>query len=368
MSAPKINQHYVPGLILKNFRSPERVSVYDATRDMVRHNLLPKNVLHERYFYGKDPSVENFLSRFVETPVAPLLDQLAERNIEHNSKPSRELLRFVLVQWTRTPSFLNETLDVIEKFTGTLIRQIGELNDFPPDAIENIKVVPSDPKAIMNRLMLRSVLMTDLIQDLGQALLINETSTPYVIADHPVAHYNWYYKDSADPSRTAFTARGLQVFMPLSPSVTLCLYDKGVYKLNNNRSPIVAVNNDEDVHLLNGLQASSRADMIIFHKQESESYVRSLCVEFAAGTLHSSSAGFTAVRSVANDRLASENSVWRSQARIDRWLSFVSIRTKARASRGSVAQRDPDAVRANQQLMAYLNEIEEACANSSRDL
>ncbi|MNN28637.1 hypothetical protein D3C81_1422160 [compost metagenome] len=296
------------------------------------------------------------------------MDKLAERNIENNSAPSTEVLRFILVQWSRTPSFLNETLDVIDKFTGTLIRQIGELNDFPSEAVENIRAVPDDPKAIMNRLMLRSILMTDLIQDLGQALLINETSTPYVIADHPVVHYNWYYKDCDEPGRTAFTARGLQIFLPLSPSVTLCLYDKNVYKLNNGRSAIVKVQNVEDVHLLNGLQAFSRADMIIFHAQESESYVRSLCAEFAAGSLHYSSAGFTAVRSVANDRLASEHSVWRSQARIDRWLSFVSIRTKARKGRGSVVQRDPGVARASQQRMAYLREIEKACAAGSSDL
>lgn len=356
MSTTKINQHYVPELILKEFAVKGRVSVYDSKRDMARHNTLPKKVFFERYFYGKDALVENFLAEEIEAPAKPHFERIVrEARIDHNFAPPKEMLRFLLVQLSRTPSSVTGMLDVFGKYSRTIIRQIGDLNGIPPEVSQNVTITLTDPKAIMNKMIARSVLMSPLISDLGQFLLINNTVIPFVISDHPVTHYNWYYRDSEDPSRTSFTAKGLQIFLPISPKLTLCLYDKGVYKFNNSRSSVMELGSEEDVHLLNTLQAMTREDMVIFQERSSESYVRSLCTEYSAGSLHSSEADFTAARDVGNNRLASEHSVWRSQAKLRNWLSFVSIRRNARATKHHVLDRQPNLVAAHHLAMRAFN-------------
>lgn len=68
--------------------------------------------------------------------------------------------------------------------------------------------------------------------DLKVKLLINTTVTPFITSDHPVIRYNQFLEMRRHPGGNAgLAAKGLQVFLPLSPKHMLLFYDDWVYKV-----------------------------------------------------------------------------------------------------------------------------------------
>ncbi|WP_101760526.1 hypothetical protein [Oceanicoccus sp. KOV_DT_Chl] len=61
------------------------------------------------------------------------------------------MLRFITVQLNQTPSALSAALENIGNFTGTLIKQLGELNGFDEEAINDVKFVLDEPKALLGQ-------------------------------------------------------------------------------------------------------------------------------------------------------------------------------------------------------------------------
>lgn len=349
-------QHYVPQLLLKHFAIDERISVFDSERNLVRHKRKYKEEFAENYFYGKDDLVEKFLSDQIETPAATVINNFASQIIDHHQAPDPNLLKFLLVQFCRTPGGLSEALNAIDKFSETIILQLCNLNGFPQELASQVKVVPKDPKLLLKRLTVQAMLQWPLVKDLAQRLLINKTKVPFVLSDHPVVHYNWYLRECTNPSRTSLPAIGIQIFLPISPTATLCLYDKKIYKFKNHRSSITPVSNLDDINLLNRLQAMNREKMVVFSNEGQEGYVTALCKNNEPGSLHTSHGHATNPQAIQADQLKSNLSVWREQASFKSWLSVVSIRTKARAKQGVFCERSPKDVADHRVIMKLVDE------------
>jgi len=334
-------QHYVPRCLLRHFASNDKVSVFDSEREAVRHNRHIKEEFAENYLYDTDNAVENLLAK-IEDNVAPLIARYAEGSIDNSSKMSPELARFVAVQLARTPGARSEMLDLVDKFTSRLIQQIGELNDLQT---ENIKLELKNPNVILVRHVLDAIVfLWHLVADLRPHLLVNKTSVPFVLSDHPIVHYNWYLKDSADPEKTGIPAAGIQIFLPISNKVTLCLYDSKVYKIGERDQPSTELGNDLDIELLNSLQAMNRERLVVFGDISSETYVRRLCCANARMSLHVGESKASEPVPTGKDNLSSSLEVWRTQRAVNSWLSVVKIRRDARRNRGEFRYRQPEVV------------------------
>ncbi len=79
----------------------------------------------------------------------------------------------------------------------------------------------------------RAAKLTPLVKDLSVKFLLASQGASFVIGDHPAVRYNQFVEHHPYlrnfPSSTGLAAKGLQMFMPLSPTVTLALYDASTY-------------------------------------------------------------------------------------------------------------------------------------------
>lgn len=350
MTKPK-KQHFVPQCLLKHFATNERISIFDSSRNMMRNNRLVKEEFAQNYFYGKDGTLENIIDKKIENPAAPLLDKFSRAIIDSELHPHRDLLVFILAQFARTPGSISEATAAIYAYLKTITKQIGDLNGFPPEISDKIEVKLKNEKDLLPLLTSIAVNSRILIADLGQRLLINETEIPFVISDHPVSHYNWFLRSSSDPAKTSLPATGIKIFLPISPKVTLCLYDRAVYRFENRRSPITIVTRRADAHLLNSLQAMNRESSIIFSDKSQGNYVRQLCREHEPISLHTSASMTTTPEPVDATRLSTRHAVWRIQRDLPEWFSFVKIRKDAKARQGIFAYRQPGIVETHKRVM-----------------
>ena len=286
------NQHFVPQSLLKHFSDNQErvVYIYDSKRDKLRPPTSVNRVLSENYFYDRDNLIENFLAESVEGPAAPIFEGIVcdpQKRIVCNKI---DLLKFITVQLNRTPIALFDSLENIGNFTDLLIQQHGELNGFDPEVLKDIKFKINNPKAILVQQTIERALNWPLIDDLEWHLLIDQTNIGFLICDHPVVHYNWYLRDSNDVSYTSIASCGIQIFLPISHSITLCLYDKKIYNLGQKSAFYTELKNESDVLLLNELQFRNRDSFIVFSSRTQSDYILKACKKFPANSLHENNA------------------------------------------------------------------------------
>ncbi|AIT20998.1 hypothetical protein BTN_671 [Burkholderia thailandensis E254] len=332
------NQHFVPQLLLRHFEtSDEEVQIFDSTRNKIRTSSI-RRVFSRNKFYDDDNAVEKFLAEKVEGPAAEAVNSIVASPNQAIEPGLPALLTFIAVQMARTPGTQTQALDFVDGFSSMVFEQFAELNGHPIESVRNLKWRPTDERVMRNRLLLRSVLNRWLLEDLSWHVLSNSTDLPFVISDHPAVPYNWYLRNSDDPSYTGMTKIGVQIFLPLSPSVTLALIDKSIYKFGEKGSGHTVLHDKRDVDLLNSLQFRSRQDFIVFPLAMDANYVKRSCVEIPASSLVRACASRTDPVPTGDDKLSSSLCVWRTQARYEQWLSVCKI--KRRVSKMAVECRD----------------------------
>lgn len=330
-----INQHFVPQFLLKHFSSgtDQVVQVLDSTRQKHRDTSI-RRVLSQNYFYDNDNTVENFLAEKIEGPAASIIDSIVEAPMRPIEAGNPALLTFIAVQMARTPGTKVQALSAIDGFSGVLFRQHAEIKGYPIEEVENLKWRPSDDRSLHNRILLRSTTHRWLLEDLSWHVLSNNTELPFVISDHPVVQYNWYLRASDAPSQTAMTKRGVQIFLPLSPSVTLALIDKDIYKFGEKRSIHSVLNDRKDIELLNSLQFRSRQDFVVFPVGMDPKYIDRKCQEIPANSLFRANTVQTKSTDLGDEKRSFEVCVSREQTQYQHWLSLSKI--KRRVSKKTV--------------------------------
>ena len=106
------------------------------------------------------------------------------------------------------------------------------------------------------------------ISDLKAHLVVSR-SVPFITSDAPVYAYNQYCEGIRDIGITGLANRGLQIFVPLSPSLLLIIYDGRTYKIRRlaDRWSGRSVTNDvSDIDQLNLLQLLSAERNVYFSK------------------------------------------------------------------------------------------------------
>ena len=121
----------------------------------------------------------------------------------------------------------------------------------------------------------QSLVLSPLLLDLKRFLITNETSTPFIISDNPVALTNWFGHTNRDNRTLGFARSGLQLIMPLSPAFALLLHDGGTYQTHSKRN-IILLREPAHVRALNEIQWLNAYKNIYFSPSLSENDLRLL--------------------------------------------------------------------------------------------
>lgn len=336
------NQHYVPQCLLKHFacdaKKGKKINVFDTDRYIVRYNQSIKEVFSQNYFYDKDNRTENFISQYIETPASTIIDEIINGNLDVSNEQRLTLNTFILSLFYRTPEASERASAFVNSQFESMVQQFLSLNGFDPELASAGNLI-FYPDRLASMLTLEAVIDAMILKDLKYHIIKNGTKLEFYISDHPVFIYNWLYKDLEHSGVTSLAAIGLQIFIPLSPNITLALYDPKVYKYGQ-RSSVTNISNNSDIEILNSYQIINSNSIIGFYSRESEAYLKQLYARYKDVKLHQYESSILSTNKKNNDKIKSTHLVFTRQAKLKKIPSFITIKKKSKRYASSYQERD----------------------------
>src|SRR5690606_17532681 len=228
----KKNQHYLPKFYLRYFSKCENekeIGVYNINNKKTIRYAPIKSQASKPFYYGRDGVLEDWLSK-VEGDFASIIKKLrlTMKPPKRFTNEHLTLLLFVSCTLARNPMTIEKGLEMMNNVMSTL---------FSSKEAECYDIPHTDTEDMMRIIMGHISQLTDNILDLEIKLLVNKTDVPFIASDNPIVLYNSYLEKKKWPfSKVGFSVRGLQIFIPISPDLTLTLFDSAIYKIGGRRS------------------------------------------------------------------------------------------------------------------------------------
>lgn len=270
----KKKQHFVPKFILRKFsvqKNEKQIGIYNIPNDKFIECGSLKEQAYKKFFYGKNGVVENSLSK-IENLTAPIIAKVIEAESFSNQLATDIVMIkfFTFIQESRTnkqANFANEALD-------TWTKDLLSYNEKTKKIFNNITYKFKNSAIFNIEISLQALILT---LDLGCKLIVNKTNIPFIISDAPVVKYNQFLKKRNKPGgHNGLVSKGLQVFFPISPKMTIVYYDKNVYKVGNRKTSQCLITNEKDVFELNKLQFLNSNTNIYFNEKINNEYTNTL--------------------------------------------------------------------------------------------
>jgi hypothetical protein len=320
----KRKHHFVPRFYLKNFESePRRIHMYNLERQRAFSNVSLRDQCYQYRFYGKTDEVENELME-VEGKMAPIIRETIERRILplHGSKEHYGLLAFAVLQALRTAAAADEVRTSSEQFTEAVFGPAVEFGGMAPEDV---------PSSIDDPVELMLGMMGDILtiaSDLQMHLVCTGRHAHFITSDNPVFQYNFYCEGTKGKGTLGWGQHGFQVFVPLSPSTLLVVFDPRVYKLGSRRFSVTDPIPNNDVDTLNRMQLIGASENVYFSEWKTAAGVARLHKEAQSSRNHSGPKVLEYVdeRDVNHSLLHS----FHQMPNLKLQLSFMSIRRDAR--------------------------------------
>lgn len=219
-------QHYVPQFLLKNFGfgSKLQINVFDKSNEK-QFLSNTKNIACERYFYNYADNedlktLETFFS-LIESKANLIIQSIIERK-ELNFltySENYDIASYVASQLLRTKAIRANLEHSMQEFDKIL-------SESGADNIESFYNESMIKTASCNVISKHLPTFTRELLNKNWFLISNETDQAFLLGDNPVTMYNETQINSTYEIGTSIP--GIQMYLPLSPKVTLCVYCKSI--------------------------------------------------------------------------------------------------------------------------------------------
>lgn len=346
-------QHYVPRFLLDGFRVNDKKEKLAKINIINLHSdkkLLKQSVdefFSQKYFYDKDNKIENFINIHIESPSSSLIKSFRENNFERLNVNCECLVKLICCQLLRTQETLNQVLEYANETAHHISRNLIEINNIDCSGeVEDIfSLAYSDKeskRSLISQMVINSVLISKGMEDLKFHILINKSTHSFVISDHPVSKYNWYYKEKKSPQVSSLMVKGVQLFIPISSEMYLCAYDCSVYKYGDKKSDVSYIKDTKDVYFLNSLQVRNANYFIGFNNDIAVESIQGLISKFLGKkiyTIHSRSLS-EPVNKV-NNEVSSVGLMYYKQINLKQKPTFFKVLKKEKINQNDLAIRNP---------------------------
>jgi Protein of unknown function (DUF4238) len=354
------NQHQVPQFLLKNFsNNRETINIFklnDKTFDLIsdsstkarkKSNKIEKR-FQDKFFYDNDNMIEDFLGGIEDTAAKVITSIIKGVNLNISLEDKSSLITFISSLLCRTLEALRQADIMLNSILNPAVKELLRLNNFDENAAEEGKFI-FDTQNLISMSALNGAEKHLALDDLELALVLNKTSTDFYISDHPVFTYNWLYRKTSNPGVTSIFAKGLQIFLPISYNLTLCLYDPKVYKYGHRNTKIIEIENTNDIDILNSFQIRSANLNLGFRSPNSVLNINELYRKYGNQKIHKWECELLS-RCEKSDEVKSQVMTVLKQDELRHMSSFVQIIKASKKDADIVSFRNPDLFAAYSEL------------------
>lgn len=227
MSQPEL-QHYVPQFLLRNFCMNEKSQIH--TFDKWNDNIFvahTKKIASEKGFNDFDYegitlTVEPALSELEFSASRIIDDILSHRSLKRMSNNDKETLSvYLAVQYFRTRQF-REILRLVNDVEKGKIEKLG----FDPTNVDGFTPMNDEDIKKMSIMFLKeSEKIYPLFLTKNWMLFATDEENPFYISDNPLTLQNKF--DMGPYGNLGLACHGIEIYLPLSSTITLGLYWNG---------------------------------------------------------------------------------------------------------------------------------------------
>ncbi|HEX4823268.1 MAG TPA: DUF4238 domain-containing protein [Candidatus Polarisedimenticolaceae bacterium] len=265
--------HFVPKFYLRAFsQNARQIHVFNLERREAFLKASLRDQCCEPSFYGEFPGLEERLQK-LEDAFAPVVQEviLTQRPPARNTATMGHLVTFIALQHRRSVAAVESSVESWENMRKAL----------GPMSPELVRDGWSGPISSVEAMRLALGVVNEAahgLVDLHMRTLVAPTGVRFVTSDDPVFLYNQFCEGVHGTGVLGIAQRGLQVFLPVSPEVTVMLFDPAVYKLASGDAIAVTA---RDVEMLNGLQVLSADESILLSDENDVAGIRRLVDRYA---------------------------------------------------------------------------------------
>jgi len=228
-------QHYVPKLYLRNFSTKMKsnyiINCFDKSEQKIFLTKI-ENIGCEKYFYNTSNDINQSIEKQFgnwESTLKSAYDEIIET--EDFKKLStlkfKSIALFFIIQYCRTKESRERIKDMVKqvkeklsknKLSNDLEKQLVDINS--EETIKQMHIA-----SILS--MIRNGMK--IIPFMKWILIKNKTSMPFWTSDNPVTLYNPL--NFSPFGNLGLKNRGIQLYFPLSPNLTLLICDPENYRL-----------------------------------------------------------------------------------------------------------------------------------------
>jgi hypothetical protein len=223
---PKV-QHYVPQFYLRSFANRRRKQYFiycfdKTTRRIFQPNI--RNIASEKRYYdfstedGEAMSIEGYLSD-LETHSQKALEAIIQNpSAKTMGENKKALANFIAFQESRTSVFRTEHINMIKGINRKFGSQGGIFPEPGEDEIKRFQAA---------FLLENTPLFAQIMLEMKWVLVLNQTNKSFWTSDNPIIRYNPHQAEFV--GNLGLTSSGIQLHIPLSPSLGLILCDPQEY-------------------------------------------------------------------------------------------------------------------------------------------
>jgi hypothetical protein len=230
--------HYVPQFYLKNFQIPKGQNMIWCF-DKVTSRTFKVDIRKigcGKDFYDEDS--EKYLSN-LESQISPVCKKIVEtRDLGKLNWTERvTMAKFVAIQDTRSQEGRIALQEVGEALIGRIVEVSPTLKQMiNKGMVKGIRGIIRQKAAAMAKetqiglLKQETELFAEMLLGLQWVLIENKTKMPLWASDNPVNKYN-PIKALPYLGNLGYLCSGIEIFLPISPVLCLCLCDLGTHRL-----------------------------------------------------------------------------------------------------------------------------------------
>jgi len=318
----KGNHHYVPVSYLKNFASqPRRINICNLRTEQFYRDGSLKDQCYGRKLHGDTDELEDILGD-LEGVVAPTVSTILERNQlpQPGSIEMQKLMFFTALQTSRTPTNAGSMAEGFNKMLA--------LANISEDFTDDYGQAPFfQLKEAVRMSIETSLAVSNYWSDLSLHLIVNTGRPLFVTSDNPCVVYNQYYEHLKGRGTTGAIKKGLMIFVPLSPTHLILLYDGEVYKVGNKREGITYLDDPNELVTLNTLQVVNADTVFLFSDWNDVAQLKAVLQRARKYRRPELS---NAVEFVSDNNLGSLFQIYATPLNIHLKLSFLDLRRDAK--------------------------------------